>query len=94
MSAHGTLHALVSARGWRRLVLVLGIVWIPVGYFWGCSDGAHHSDKVKILYSGCIQEAKNEVEEKKCDTDFESEMTEYKYDPEFYGIVAIIAGEI
>jgi hypothetical protein len=85
----------VSARGWRRLILVLGIAWIPVGYFWGCSEGAHESDWATADYSICLNEARNEAEQNKCDTDLTKDMALYnKYDPEMEGIFVIVVGEI
>jgi hypothetical protein len=84
----------LSTRGWRRLILVLGIAWIPVGYFWGCSKSVHESDWVTAYHSLCLNEATSEAEQNKCDADLAKDMALYdKYDPEMEGIFMLVVGE-
>lgn len=46
---------LARLNGWQRIGIVLSIVWIFVGGFWGNNIGIHEGDWAVNLYRICLQ---------------------------------------
>jgi hypothetical protein len=55
-------------NGWHRIGIVLSIIWMIVGGFWGNSIGIHEGDYVLLTYKECIAIAHQDW--KACDADF------------------------
>lgn len=42
-------------NGWQRIGVVLAVVWVPVGFFWGNAIGLHQGDWVTDAYKTCLR---------------------------------------
>jgi len=77
----------MKARGWRRIGIVLSVIWVIVGSFWGNTIGIHEGDFAKAKYDVCVRKDQSDLA--KCTADFE---TDYKRDTQnLWLYVAILA---
>jgi hypothetical protein len=63
-------------NGWQRIGIVLAAIWIPIGFFWGNSEGIHRGDWATLSYRTCVENSRGDVERGKCEADFERSYTE------------------
>jgi hypothetical protein len=57
-------------RGWKRIGIVLSVVWVFVGGFWGRNIGIHEGDFATALYDICLRMDNSDWT--KCGADFKN----------------------
>jgi hypothetical protein len=68
----------MRTSGWRRLGIVLSVLWVFVGGFWGNNIGVHEGDFAKAMYDVCLH---GDSDWAKCTADFEAS---YKRDIQYH----------
>ncbi len=91
-------------NGWQRIAIVLGTIWIPIGFFWGNSLGIHRGDWAIEAWEECLDRTEQQYAERnskdldaaqdKCKGDFMPDYNESIRGHEFYGILMVVAGEL
>jgi hypothetical protein len=71
--------------GWKRIGIVLSVIWFFVGGFWGNNIGIHEGDFSKAIYDICLHTPNSDWH--KCDVEFE---TGYKRDIQYHWLYAAI----
>ena len=72
-------------RGWKRIEIVLSVVWVFVGGFWGNNIGIHEGDFAKAMYDICLRKDNSDWTE--CGVDFKND---YKRDIQNHWLYAAI----
>jgi hypothetical protein len=69
----------MAMRGWRRIGIIVSVIWVFVGGFWGNNIGIHEGDTAKVYYDLCLR--RDNSDWAKCRADFE---TSYKRDIQYH----------
>jgi hypothetical protein len=86
----------MSRSGWRRVGVVLSVVWLLAGGYWGNSRGLHKGDFAVTEFTACMANSSNPGNASgaclnRFNTDYAEAIKDHWRDALLVGIVPILA---